>query len=107
MIPLDPETKDALNCPHNVFGSGENQYLCAKTTDKERPQRDLDIRAVTERAQVPYLDRWNVSKTLPKEYYEPWLCGKPFHSWSCDHHLGFVAMEHMRLLAHVMTILFQ
>lgn len=107
-IPFDESSKEPVNCPHDVLvNSPTNKYVCAKTTDEERPQRDYDIRSVTGRLQLPYLDRWNVSSTLPNEYYASWLCGKAFHSWGCDHHLGFVAMEHMRLIAHVLKILFR
>lgn len=93
------------NCTHGLMNE---KYECAQTVSEERPAHDVAIRSLMERHRVLYLDRWNVSKTLPLDYYKIWLCGKPsFHSWSCDHHLYFVGMEHFRLLAHVVrSILF-
>jgi hypothetical protein len=101
-VSLEKAKYPVVNCTHGLCGTKPNIYECEQTITEDRPQRDLVIRSVMEGHGVPYLDRWNVSKTLPLEYYERWLCGKPsFHAWYCNHHLHFVAMEHFRLLAHV------
>lgn len=105
-ISLDA-SKPPVNCEHDPMVTDSDKYVCTSSIDWERPQRDLDLRSVMERFQVPYLDRWNISKTLPIEHYESWLCGNQFSSWFCDHHLGFVAMEHMRLIAHVLKVLYR
>ena len=105
MVHIEHVKHPIANCTHGLLNE---KYECAPTVTEERPLRDVAIRSLVERHRVLYLDRWNVSKTLPLDYYKIWLCGKPsFHSWSCDHHLYFVGMEHFRLLAHVVrSILF-
>jgi hypothetical protein len=93
-------------CTHGKCGSCDKteEWECAQTVTLERPQSDLELRAVVEHHHVLYLDRWNVSKSLPLEYYQLWYCGvETYHQWYCDHHLYFVAMQHLRLIANVVT----
>mmetsp|Transcript_8291 Transcript_8291/g.11818 ORF Transcript_8291/g.11818 Transcript_8291/m.11818 type:complete len:395 (-) Transcript_8291:230-1414(-) len=104
IIQSDPKLQ-ALQIQHNCsHGLMNRQFDCLQTTPETRPPHDLVIRSVvtSKSHSILYLDRWNISQTLPLEHYQSWLCGKPsFHSWFCDHHLGFVAMQHFRLLAYV------
>jgi hypothetical protein len=93
-------------CAHAKCGSCDKteEFECEQTVTLERPQSDLELRSVVERHQVLYLDRWNISKSLPLEYYQLWYCGfETYHQWYCDHHLYFVALQHLRLIANVVT----
>lgn len=95
--------------PHAVCGdcSDTEQWECSQNDVTERPNSDVELRAVLERHRILHLDRWNVSKSLPLEYYQPWYCHNGTHNqWDCSHHLGVVAMQHMRLIANVIKNLF-
>jgi hypothetical protein len=102
--------KSPAQCtPHAICGDcgGEDKWECAQTETAERPQRDVEMRSVMERHQILYLDRWNTSKSLPLEYYQDWYCNQEtFNQWFCSHHLGFVALQHMRLIAIAIKNLF-
>jgi len=93
------QSKHPVSCTHGLL---KGKYQCEETVTLDRPKEDDEIRSVVEQHQIVYLDRWNISKSLPLAYYNTWLCGKPsFHSWYCDHHLSFVAMEHFRMVASI------
>ena len=93
------KSKYPVNCTHGLMN---RKFECEQTIIIDRPKEDDEIRSVVEQHQIAYLDRWNISKSLPIEYYKKWLCGKrKFLSWYCDHHLSFVAMQHLRLIASV------
>lgn len=103
-VSVEHATYPVPDCQHGLFG----EYDCVQTVTEERPQYDSVFRSVMEDHSILYLDRWNISTTLPQEYYQLWLCDKPdFHSWSCDHHLYFVAMQHLRLVANVVRKILQ
>jgi hypothetical protein len=96
-----------VNCSHGACQNcdqNDEAWECVQTVTLPRPRSDLELRSVVERHQVLYLDRWNISKSLPLEYYQLWYCNTEFyHEWSCDHHLHFVALQHLRLIANVVT----
>jgi hypothetical protein len=96
--------------PGGTFDT-ETDWECAATITMERPSSDGEIRSVVERHDALYLDRWNISKSLPLEYFQQWYCrdnGRNSHlpldhnQWDCNHHLYFVALQHLRLVATVM-----
>jgi hypothetical protein len=94
-----------VSCPHAkcVDCGVQEEFACAREVTIPRPESDEKMRTVAERHQVPYLDRWDVSKSLPMEYFELWYCHDgDTHQWFCNHHLHFVAMQHLRLIANVM-----
>ena len=79
------------------------EFACAREVTTPRPERDVKMRTVAERHQVLYLDRWDVSKSLPMEYFELWYCHDgDTYQWFCNHHLHFVALQHLRLIANVL-----
>ncbi len=99
-VPCTPQAR-CIDC------GDTDQHQCSQTDDTERPQNDLEMRSVLKRHQILYLDRWNVSKTLPLAYFQTWYCHNgTFHQWFCSHHLGFVALQHLRLIANVIQNLF-
>ena len=93
-------------CTHGLMNE---KWQCEATITAPKPKDDEDLRSVVVHHQphpIPYIDRWDISTALPIEYYHTWLCEKPkFHSWFCDHHLSFVAMEHFRMIARVVAAL--
>ena len=93
-------------CTHGLMNE---KWQCEATITAPKPKDDEDLRSVVVHHQphpIPYIDRWDISTALPIEYYHTWLCEKPkFHSWFCDHHLSFVAMEHFRMIARVVSAL--
>jgi hypothetical protein len=108
-----------VSCPHARCGDcgpwgtfdEVDDWECAATITMERPRSDWEIRSVVAHHDALYLDRWNISKSLPLEYFQLWYCrdgGRNSHlpldhnQWDCNHHLYFVALQHLRLIATVM-----
>jgi hypothetical protein len=95
-----------VSCPHAkcVDCGDQEEFACAREVTIPRPESDAKMRTVAERHQVPYLDRWDISKSLPMEYFELWYCHDgETNQWFCNHHLQFVAMQHLRLVANVIV----
>lgn len=90
--------------PHAICSDcgDTDQHECSQTDETRRPRSDVEMRSVLERHRILHLDRWNISRTLPLEYFQPWYCHNgTIHQWDCSHHLGIVALQHMRLIANV------
>jgi hypothetical protein len=112
---LTTNVQNHVTCPHATCSDCEpggaidtrNEWECSQTVTNPRPQSDYEIRSVLERHQILYLDRWNISKSLPMEYFKLWYCHDGYHNqWDCDHHLHFVALQHLQLIANVINTLF-
>lgn len=94
-------------CSDCSDGDTGEPWECAPLDNTKRPERDVELRSVLERHHILYLDRWNVSRSLPLEYYQSWYCHNgTVYQWDCSHHLGLVAIQHMRLIANVIVNLF-
>jgi hypothetical protein len=94
-----------VTCNHaKCIDCGEEEFVCAREVTIPRPDSDVKMRAVLEKHHVLYLDRWDVSKSLPMEYFQLWYCndGEHTNQWFCNHHLHFVALQHLRLIANVL-----
>jgi hypothetical protein len=90
------------DCGPGASYDTKKEWECSQTVTMPRPQSDYEIRSVLERYQIPYLDRWNISKSLPMEYFQLWYCHDGDHNqWNCNHHLQFVALQHLQLIANV------
>ena len=103
-IKKDVLPEHRVTCAHAkcIDCGNDEEYVCAREVTEDRPQSDLDMRKVTERHEVPYLDRWNVSKSLPMEYFRLWYCHDgETNQWYCNHHLQFVGLQHLRLVYNV------
>jgi hypothetical protein len=100
-VSCDPHAT-CSDCGFQASYDTNREWECSQAVTAPRPQSDRDIRSVLERYHIPYLDRWNISKSLPMEYFELWYCHDgDHHQWACDHHLKFVALQHLRLISHV------
>ena len=83
---------------------GKKTRPCSYTSIGERPDHVRTLQKWAKRRKIPYIDRWKISDDLPHEYFKIWYCDKEFHhEWFCDHHLHFVGLQNIQMVANILT----